>query len=100
MGFGAFAEIVPASTITEDFDIHSVDISDMSSNSTFELVLYQGAGDVEIGRIRTVRNAVQSATINTTIQTPIVPANARIRGKVASSAGGNTIEVSLRYHTY
>lgn len=98
---GALVEIVPASTITDDFDIHAVDVEGISANDVFELVLYQGAGDTEIGRIRFVRSAVQSATLNTAIQTPIVPANARIRAAVACAAGGaKTVDISVRYHTY
>jgi len=97
---GSLVEVVPASTITDDFDIHAIDVEDISANDTYELVLYQGAGDTEVGRIRFVRTAVQSATQNTIIQTPIVPANARIRAAVASAAGSNDVTISLRYHTY
>ena len=97
---GAFTEIVPANTITDDFDIHAIDVEDISANGTFELVLYYGASDTEAGRIRFVRTTVQSATLNTVIQTPIIPANSRIRAKVASAAGGQNVTISLRYHTY
>ena len=97
---GAFAEIIPASTITSDFDIHAVDIENISANDVYELVLYQGASDTEIGSVRFVKDAAQSATLNTIIQTPIVPANARIRAKIASAAGSDNVTISLRYHTY
>lgn len=97
---GTLVEIIPASTITEDFDIHAIDVESISANGEFELVLYQGAADVEIGRIRFVRSTVQSATLNTPIQTPLVPANARIRAAVASAAGTQSVIVSLRYHVY
>ena len=98
---GTVVEVIPASTITDDFDIHAVDVESISANDVFELVLYQGAGDTEIGRIRFVRSTVQSATLNTAIQTPIVPANARIRAAVASAAGGGkTVDISVRYHKY
>jgi hypothetical protein len=98
---GTLVEVVPASTITEDFDIHAIDIEAISANDTFELVLYYGAGDTEAGRIRFVRSTVQSATLNTEIQTPLIPANSRVRAAVACAGGGSkTVDVSLRYHTY
>ena len=98
---GTLVEVVPASTIADYFDIHAVDIEAISANDVFELVFYQGAGDTEIGRIRFVKDAAQSATLNTSIQTPLVPANARIRAAVACAAGGaKTVDVTIRYHTY
>jgi len=97
---GALVEIVPASTITGDFDIHAIDIEDISANDVYELVIYYGAGDTEAGRVRFVQSAAQSATLNTAIQTPILPANSRIRAAVACSTGGYTVDISIRYHTY
>lgn len=98
---GALVEVVPASTVTDFFDIHAVDVEDISANDVFELVLYAGAGDTEIGRIRFVRSTVQSATLNTAIQTPLIAANDRIRAAVACAAGGGkTVDISIRYHTY
>lgn len=97
---GALVEVVPASTITDDFDLHSIDVENLSANDVYELVMYQGAGDVEIGRVRVIQDAVQSATLNTPILTPIIPANARIRAAVASAAGSSSLRFSVRYHTY
>lgn len=98
---GALAEVVPASAIGEDFDIHHVLVEAMSANSVYEIVLYQGAGDVEIGRVRCVRSAVQSGTLNIPIQTSMVPADSRIRAAVASAGdNGETVSISLKYHTY
>jgi hypothetical protein len=97
---GTLVEIIPASTVTEDFDIHSVDVEDISANGIYELVLYYGAGDTEAGRIRIVQGSVTSAVLNTPIQTPIIPANSRVRAAVASAAGSQSVTISLRYHTY
>lgn len=97
---GALVEIVPASTITSDFDIHAIDIEDISANDTYELVIYYGAGDTEAGRIRFVRNAVQSATLNIPIHMPVIPANSRVRAAVACSTGGFTADISIRYHEH
>jgi hypothetical protein len=86
---------------TDDFDIHHVLVEAISANSVYEIVLYQGAGDVEIGRVRVVRSTVQSGTLNIPIQTPIVDANSRIRAAVASANNnGETVTISLKYHLY
>lgn len=100
-GEGAFAEIVPASTITTAFDIHWVNVEALSGNDTFELSLYYGASDTECARIRLVQTAAQSATLQHQMMTPVIPANSRIRAKLASLGGGSdTATVSIQYHTY
>ena len=95
---GAFKEIVPVGGITEDFDIHYVSIEGISANDTYELVLY--AVEVEIGRVRFVKNAGIAPTINIPIQAPIIPANTQIKAKLASLTGGSDVDISLFYHEY
>jgi hypothetical protein len=98
---GSLVEVVPASTITDDFDIHHVLVEAISANSVYEIVLFQGAGDVEIARVRVVRSTVQSGTLNLPVQTPIIDANSRIRAAVASAGNnGETVTISLKYHLY
>jgi hypothetical protein len=97
---GAFSQIVPASTIGDRFDIHYISIENISANDTFELVLYQGALDVEVGRVRFVKNAIMDGTQNVQFLSPLIPADARIRAKVASATGGNNVTISIFYHTY
>ena len=98
---GALVEIVPVDTITLGFDIHHVCIEALSANSVYELVLYSGAGDTEIGRVRVVKNANLDGTMNIPIQTSIVAANSRIRAAIATPADdGETMDISLFYHTY
>lgn len=98
---GTTVEVIPASTITDDFDIHYVQIEDISANGTYEIVLYSGAGDTEVGRVRIVRSAVQSEVLAIPIMTPIIAKNSRIRAAVASSGGASeTVDISLFYHTY
>jgi len=97
---GTLVEVIPASTITEDFDIHAIDVEDISANGVYEIVLYYGAGDTEAGRVRVVQGSVTSSTLNTIVQTPLIPANSRVRAAVASAAGGQNVTISLRYHTY
>ena len=98
---GAFAQVVPASTIGSAFDIHHVGVENISANGVFELVLYYGAGDTECGRVRFTKNAVQDSVLNIPIQTPIIPLDSKIQAKVASAAGGvKTVDISLFYHIY
>jgi len=97
---GAFAQIVPATTITERFDIHHVCVEGLSANEVYEVVLYYGATDIECGRVRVVKNANLDGTMNIPLQTPILPADSKIRAKVATAGGGDTATVSIFYHIY
>lgn len=96
---GNFSEIVPINTITDDFDIHFVSIESFTANDVYELVLY--ATTTEIARVRFARTAVQSPTLNTRIQTPIIDANTQIQAKIACAGGtSRAITMSIFYHTY
>jgi hypothetical protein len=99
---GTVTEIVPASTITSDFDIHEVIIEDANTqDKTYELVLYSGAGDTEVGRARFAVGSTKGGIPNATMQTPLIDANSRIRAALAIEDGsGKTATISLRYHTY
>lgn len=99
---GTITQIVPASAIDDDFDIHEVVIEDVNTqDKTYELVLYAGAGDTEIGRTRFSAAAIKGGVPNATMQTPIVAADSRIRAQLAIQDGGSkTAIVSLRYHIY
>lgn len=99
---GNFVEIVPASTITSDFDIHHVYVDSISANDTYELVLYKGAisSEIEIGRVRFAKNSNFDAIVNQPFQTTLLLANERISAKVASSGGSNNVSVGIMYHTY
>ncbi len=94
----AFVEIVPINTITTDFDIHWLCIEDLDDNGTYEIVLY--AVEVEIGRVRVVKNAQQDGTMNIPFQCPIIPANTQIQAKTASSVGTSVVTLSIFYHIY
>jgi hypothetical protein len=103
---GSFTEIVPASTITSDFDVHQIFVEDYNtSDKTYELVLYHGATDIEAGRMRF--RISDGTPVGRTLssggqfQTPIIQANNRIRVKLAIEDGGSkTACISVRYHTY
>jgi hypothetical protein len=98
---GNYAEIVPASTITSPFDVHYINVEDASADDSYELVIY--ATTTEIGRVRFIvdTSVFGSGLPAVPIQTPIVDANAQIQAKVASiGGGGDTVDISLHYHTY
>ena len=99
---GSFAVVVPASTITSDFDIHHISVEALSANDIYELVLYSGAdlSETEIGRVRFTKNANQDGTMDVPFQTPIVSANSQIKAKLATKAGSSTADISIYYHTY
>lgn len=99
---GTITEIVPASAIGNDFDIHEVLVEDVSTqNKTYEIVLYAGAGDTEIGRTRFSSATNKGGVPNGTIQTDIVAADSRIRAQLAIQDGSSrTAIISLRYHLY
>lgn len=100
---GAYAEVVPASTITNDFHILNVAIESMNQNAVFQLELYKGAGD---DLITTVRFSVVGGFWGNSIYVvgaEEVEANARIRARLASSDGlanQATATISLCYYEH
>jgi len=108
-GAGAWAayptptQIIAANNITEDFDLHFLDISDISANGEYQIALYTGAAlsEVLVGEFGAVRNAVQSQEGARNILTPLFDANTRISAALSSSnAGANTINIKLEGHKY
>jgi hypothetical protein len=97
---GTIIEVVPASTIAAPFTISSINLDTISAAGIFELVLYQGASDVEIGRCRFTQSPLLGLT-SIPIKTSLVPANARIRAKVATETGAaETVTITVSYQTY
>ncbi|GAG91975.1 unnamed protein product [marine sediment metagenome] len=99
---GTFVQIIPADTVTEEWDIHEILVEDVDTkDKTYELVLYYGADDTECGRTRFSSSTNKGGVPNGDMQTILMPANARIRGQLAIEDGGSkTAKISLRYHTY
>jgi hypothetical protein len=96
---GAFVEIVPASTITSDFDIHFISIEAISANDIYQLELYEGT--TFRACVRFVKNAGLTPTIIFPVISPIFAANAQVQAKLATSGGGaDTATISILYHTY
>ena len=96
---GAFKEIVPVGGITDDFDVHFIEISTASANDVFEVWLY--AVEVRIAKARFARTTNQVRVASKPVQTPIIPANTQIQAKLASQAGGSkTADISIQFHPY
>ncbi len=99
---GTIGQIVPASKITNAFDIHEVLVEDVNTqDKTYELVLYYGAGDTECGRTRFAATSNKGGVPAVAMQTVRIPADSRIRGRLAIEDGASkTAKISLRYHVY
>lgn len=97
---GAFATIIPASTITSRFDLVRVYLRNISAQDAYELALYYGPSDTEL--IRIPFEGIAGGKIDhLPLQSEIIPANSRIRAKIAAANGGSeTCEVKLGYFEY
>ncbi len=101
-GLGTITEIIPANTITAEFDIHEVLVEDVNTqDKTYELILYYGASDIECVEVRFAASANKGGVPAQFAMTPLIPANSRIRAQLAIEDGASkTVKVSLRYHEY
>ena len=96
---GAFTEIVPINTITDDFDIHFIEVSTTSDNDVYEMHFF--AVEVLIAKIRFARTTNQVRISAKPTQTVIIPANTQIQAKLATQAGGSkTADISIQFHPY
>jgi hypothetical protein len=97
---GPLVEIVPANTINSTFNIVAIHFDSISASGTYEMILYQGAQDVEIGRVRFNRFSLTEET-SVSIPTPTIPKNSRIRAAIAGKfIGIGIVVVSLQYVQY
>jgi hypothetical protein len=101
---GAFVEVVPAATITSAFHIHAVCVEALDRDAVFEIVLYAGAGDDEVARVRWAQTGGFFGNMVLNVITGVqIAADSRIRAKLASSNGAAqiaTARISLRYAVY
>lgn len=97
----AFTTIIPENTVTDDFDIHFVNIESASASDEYLLMLYDG-DDNEIGKVRFRADTgfFSGALPSIPIQTTLLPANTEVKAKLASSTGGDNVTISLHYHEY
>lgn len=98
---GTKVEII--ASLTDWTDFHWINVSAMSANGEYEIIVYVGAAasEVEIGRSVAVRNAIQSQEGNTAFMTAIQAPGERISASLATSTGAaNTCAVKLLGHEY
>lgn len=100
---GAYAEVVPINTITNNFHILGISIESMNQNAVFQLELYKGATD---DLVTAVRFAVAGGFWGNSVYVigaEEVAANARIRARLASSDGlanQATATISICYYEH
>ena len=101
---GSITEVIPASTLTTAaFDIHWINISNVSANAQYVVDIYAGGAgsEVLIGRTRGFRTSTFTTSQAKRIQIPQQPAGTRISCKLSdSSAGTITADVSFEGHYY
>lgn len=99
---GAFVEVVPASTITNPYSLHFLNVEALDTDAVYELHLFQGGADTLVCKRRLNRNSVVGfgGLQSVKLQTPVIPANARVRAKLASSVGGASGNFALQYHEH
>jgi len=101
---GSIIQVIPAATLTvAAFDLHWINISNISANSFFVINVYAGApgSEVLISQVRGFRTTNFSQEVSKRIQIPQQPAGTRISCKlVDSTAGTITINVAFEGHYY
>ena len=106
---GNLTVLLPSGTAANPFDIHGVYIESIGGNGSYVLSLYNSticAGSTVttsavIGSLSFIRSAVFNTNVFVPIQTPVVPANDCIWGRLANGAGAvQTAAVRLYYHEY
>jgi hypothetical protein len=98
--YGAYAVVIPASTITTNFHILGVSIESCDQNATFQLELYKGAGDDIITAVRFNVTGGFFGNQVYVVGSEVVEANAQIRARAASSDGlanQATLTISVVY---
>lgn len=101
--YGAYATIIPASTIGTPFHITIVSIEACDRDAVFQLELYQGAGDTIISAVRFAVNGGFFGNQVYAVGSGEVSADARVRARLASSNGAAqiaTIVTSIVYIAY
>lgn len=97
---GSFAEMVAVDQITSDFDIHWAIINDPNTNESYEIAFFYGATDIACGRLCFTRSNNFVNSISVPMMTPLIPANSRIRVKMADGTGGSVAKMKILYHIY
>jgi len=97
---GFSADLIAAGAESDPFDLHWVDVSNMSANDDYEVVIYYGPSDIECARAAFSRSGVQTSSVQVPLHTYILPAGSRVRAKIMSAGGGSSAHLKLFYHNY
>lgn len=94
--YGAYVEIIPAATITNDFVITNIlfDSAGWGAAGLYFIQLAYGAGDTFAGEVASERTAV--GDLPRAINTLVIPANSRVRARTATVAGGGADNCGMR----
>ena len=84
---GAFATIVPTNAINAAYHVQFVVLEGVNQNAVHEVVFYHGDLDVEFARFRFVTIGGFWGNARYEIRANLIPANHRIRARMASSNG-------------
>jgi hypothetical protein len=99
--WGAYATIVPASTITVAYHMLAIQVESCDQNGVFELEIYQGAADDLIAAFRLVVEGGFFGNVRYELSAEPTAANSRIRARMA---GGNGIvtnaTLSVEYNVF
>jgi hypothetical protein len=100
-GLGNLATVIGAGVIGTDYRLHAVCLENATKDGIYELIIYQGAGDVEVCRVRFAVVGGFFGNSYYVLTGPLVPGGARLRAAVACSdglAGAGTVTISVAYH--
>jgi hypothetical protein len=101
---GDIIEVIPANALdVDDFDLHWINISNISANATIQIDIFAGAAEseVRIGSSRSSRSTNQSRNGPAKVQIPQRLINTRISCRVNDSTSGTiTVLVSFEGHYY
>lgn len=100
---GTITTVVPANTITSDFDIHFMHLTNASAAGNYIIRLYQGStgSEIQVGEVRITQAVGLANLAPVPVMTPLMNANTRVSAAVATStSGAASIDIALNYHTY
>ena len=101
---GAKTEVIPAGTLTTaNFDLHWLDLSNISGTGTVEVRIFKGTegNEVQIGAVRANRSTNQARNGPAPVQIPQQASGERISCQLLdSTAGALTCQVSFAGHYY
>ena len=101
---GAITEVIPADTLTDStFDLHWIEVSNISGVGTIEIEIFKGASgsEVKIGSVRADRTTNQARNGPQPVQIPQQESGERISCRLSdSTSGALTCEVSFSGHYY